>query len=387
MNTTTAAALVAAATALAALTGCGGGAEPAGRPVSTIPSKPLLKGSEAGAADSAGQDNRQALGQYASDLQAMFEQLRTSPAPQASAEPAADVPAPTRTTARSPEPESEPVAAVEVESVAAAEPVTEPAPEVAQEPETIEDLMGRLAAMLAAEGDGARPPLGRALRLAVLEAVQPGAGAAETDAIERTLLPAEAAALRAVRAMMVRLGELGSSGADAASGPMGVADAVEECSRQLEAERPLTIPTAVLCERVESFGRYTPFAPARFAAGREHAAILYVEVEHFAQRGGDGTGASGAGEWTTELAQAVDLYHDADGSLQWRRPEQVVRDSARRRRSDYYLVQRITLPATLSVGRYNLKVTVTDRISGRTAQARVPVEIVADPALVQKPSR
>lgn len=380
------AAAILTATVAPGLGGCGGSG-PEARPVSTIPSKPIWHDEAPAEPTPEVAGSGEPLDRHAADLQAMFDQLGAAPEPVAAAEPA-EAPA-SRSAARPAEP-----AATEPAPVVSAEPdpatpatIDAPAADAAPhspepEPETIDTLSARLAAMLATGADDARPPLARALRLAGLGLVHPGAGAAELEALERTLLPAEAAVLRPLREMMSRLGAAGPSG-ETGTDPAEVASLVAQCAASLESERPLTLPAAVLCERVESFGRYTPFASTTFAAGREHAAILYVEVEHFAQRNG---AASSGGEWETELAQSVDLYHDADGSLQWRRPEQVVRDTARRRRTDYYLVQRITLPATLSVGRYNLKVTVTDRISGRTAQARVPVQIVADPALVQKPS-
>jgi hypothetical protein len=43
----------------------------------------------------------------------------------------------------------------------------------------------------------------------------------------------------------------------------------------------------------------------------------------------------------------------------------------------------IELPATLSIGRYNLKVTVTDRTTGAQAERVLPIEVVADARLVR----
>ena len=79
----------------------------------------------------------------------------------------------------------------------------------------------------------------------------------------------------------------------------------------------------------------------------------------------------------------AELFHD-DGSRQWRSAEAVIRDTSRTRR-DFFLVQRIDLPANLSVGKYNLKVTVRDRLAGEggaEAELAVPIQIVADAGLL-----
>ena len=79
----------------------------------------------------------------------------------------------------------------------------------------------------------------------------------------------------------------------------------------------------------------------------------------------------GDGQWVVNLGQTLSLYH-TDGTLAWKRTEQVLRDVSRNVRRDYYLVQRIDLPPTLSVGTYNLKVTVRD-LSGNASATDVGV--------------
>lgn len=157
----------------------------------------------------------------------------------------------------------------------------------------------------------------------------------------------------------------------------------------------LALPTVALCRRVESFGRYTPFTSNRFLAGRVNPAIVYAEVDHFTQLAAadlditslPGLGALDPGSLLVELSISTELFH-ADGSRQWRSGEAVVRDQARTRRRDFYLVQRIDLPANLSVGRYNLKVTVRDRLASGSGGGRpevesiIPIQIVADAGLL-----
>lgn len=155
----------------------------------------------------------------------------------------------------------------------------------------------------------------------------------------------------------------------------------------------LTFGTVSLCSRVDGFGRYTPLGvrgraagdPVRFLAGKVNPAIVYCELDHFTQSA-DGERDGYQSEFTTR----IELFHD-DGSRQWRADEATIRDYTLTRRRDLYLVQRIDLPANLSVGRYNLKVTVRDRLAaGRTGaecETIVPIEIVADARLVTEPPR
>ena len=48
-------------------------------------------------------------------------------------------------------------------------------------------------------------------------------------------------------------------------------------------------------------------------------------------------------------------------------------------------MQRIDLPANLSVGRYNLKVLVRDQRTGQEVERALPLEIVADAKLTKTP--
>jgi hypothetical protein len=53
-------------------------------------------------------------------------------------------------------------------------------------------------------------------------------------------------------------------------------------------------------------------------------------------------------------------------------------DTSRNKRRDFYLINRIELPSTLSIGRYQLKVIMRDLVSGAEAEAIIPIEIVAE---------
>jgi hypothetical protein len=135
----------------------------------------------------------------------------------------------------------------------------------------------------------------------------------------------------------------------------------------------LTIPTVALCSEVRGFGNYTPFDgdPPHFSAGVDHPAILYCEVQNFSARLND------TKMWQTELGQDAVLYTEG-GMEVWRDKPQSVVDSARNRRQDFFIVQRMRLPATLPIGRYLLKVTIEDKQSHHVAEATQPLLIVAE---------
>jgi hypothetical protein len=282
-------------------------------------------------------------------------------------------------------------------------------PAAPSQPPDTEDQIARL---VAEAGDAAgSEPLRAAIRLAALESLRPGSATAELAAAKKRLTPDETLAFETVSGLLRDVAAAQGAPADAEA----VATAIQRHARRLESTRLLAIARAALCTRVEGFGRYTALGSNTFVRGRPHAAILYVAVENFSQRSetplAAGSGeprashglkdtlvrlldaASGepsrqdndpAADWITELSQTVSLFHDSDNLEVWRAPEESVRDVARHRRRDYFLVRRLDLPANLSVGRYNLKVTLRDAgAGGAVAEAIIPIEIVADPALAR----
>ncbi len=140
------------------------------------------------------------------------------------------------------------------------------------------------------------------------------------------------------------------------------------------------VPKAELCTKVRSFGVYTPLPSTTFLAGYPARAIVYTEVAGFTARDLEGSN----GLRRVELSQRLSLYSDADGLEVWKVRERSVTETARTPRTDFYLVQEIALPVNLSVGKYTLKLTVSDKNSGALAQASIPITIVADPSLARR---
>lgn len=247
-------------------------------------------------------------------------------------------------------------------------------------PETLEQkkqrLAGELALVLKDEAARAVEPFESYAAVAALEMVVPGM--LPPPASITTLSPREADLLTVWRDMHLAAG-------DDAGGELGQAakltGVVEAAAERMSAWRPLRIGRALLCERVEGFGAYTPFAGPKILSGRARRAIVYVEIDHFATR--PRTSDEGVEGFAVELSQELTLYHDADGLLAWRKPPEDVSDFSRNRRRDFYMVQMIELPANLTVGSYRLKVTIRDKATSAVAESIMPVEVVADAKLVE----
>jgi hypothetical protein len=141
-----------------------------------------------------------------------------------------------------------------------------------------------------------------------------------------------------------------------------------DLSEKVRAEIPLSLPTLTLCRSVERFGVYDPIEPARFTAGRATPVVVYCEVDHFRSNPAE------HGGWETKLTYEAVLYSDAEAAVAVinKKPTQIV-DRCRNRRRDFFLADRMTIPANLPVGRYVLKVTVIDQLANLVAEKTVPV--------------
>ena len=141
-------------------------------------------------------------------------------------------------------------------------------------------------------------------------------------------------------------------------------------------EQPVSIHTVKLCKRVRGFGVYEPFEDHTLLAGREQKVIVYVELENFRSLKRDD------GQYEVKLSQELELYNEADGLAVWREPAVAVSDTCRNIRRDFFVVQLVTLPARLTVGKYRLKVRVSDQHGGSIDEVTLPLEVVADEAMV-----
>jgi len=186
---------------------------------------------------------------------------------------------------------------------------------------------------------------------------------------EGVLSESELSTLRAAREV---LDSISSSGSIAS--PDAVAEVLSRVKDDLDRASGIRVARALLCTRVDGFGKYEPFGSNEFVAGQTHEVIVYVEVDRFGHR--ELTGTDGQERFEVEMSQRLELYHVADDLNTWNRAAEVDRSVSRNRVRDYYLINKITLPPNLGVGRYHLKVVMRDLVEGKVGEMIIPIRMV-----------
>jgi len=130
----------------------------------------------------------------------------------------------------------------------------------------------------------------------------------------------------------------------------------------------LSVATVALCRRVNTYGVFEPMAAEEFVAGRPVQTIVYTELEHFRSHQVEG------GKYRTQLGTELELF-TAEGRSVWKHQEPEIVDECQKRRSDFFIAQRVSLPPTLSAGDYILKVRVEDKLSGSLSEASHPLTL------------
>lgn len=186
---------------------------------------------------------------------------------------------------------------------------------------------------------------------------------------EGVLSDSELTTLRAAREV---LDSISSSGEIASFDD--VSDALVRVKEDLDRASGIRVTRALLCTRVDGFGSYEPFASNEFVAGQAQEVIVYVEVDRFGHR--ELTGNDGLPRFEVEMSQRLELYHVADDLNTWNRAAEVDRSVSRNKVRDYYLINKITLPKNLGVGRYHLKVVMRDLVDERVSEKIIPIRMV-----------
>jgi len=150
---------------------------------------------------------------------------------------------------------------------------------------------------------------------------------------------------------------------------------IESLRANLRNDPQLQLGTVALCTRVGGFGDFDPFNKYAFLAHTNQQAVVYIELAGFTSE------LNQRSEWVTEISQQLTIYSDRDGIPVWREDWQAAVDVSKNKRHDFFVVQVITFPQSLSVGRYQLKLRLRDEKSGAEAEGTIPFEMVADPKL------
>ncbi|MBK7403369.1 MAG: hypothetical protein IPJ41_01730 [Phycisphaerales bacterium] len=249
----------------------------------------------------------------------------------------------------------------------------------------VEELSTQLNQALGQELESTSEPFRTAVAMIALAAAQghdPHEAIAPGTAVAAKLSPAE---LKSAQGVAQLLGTLLSPGDGTEADRAKV---LGQLAAKISQGLGLTLPKAVLCTRVRGFGKYEAFDKTDFLAGRGIRALVYVEVDGFEHRAMDNSRLGGLeteDQWSVELSEALELRHEGDGMLAWRRPAEKVVETSRNKQRDFYLLADVQLPSTLTIGAYQLKVVVKDEVSGSIAEKTIPIGIVADPTLAWQP--
>jgi hypothetical protein len=162
-----------------------------------------------------------------------------------------------------------------------------------------------------------------------------------------------------------------SLGADPAVNRAQAKSVAEELLAKIGGEKRLSIRGAKLCTKVNGYGVYSVFESNSFLAGKEQPMIVYAELDHFSS-------ATEDEQQVVRLTQQITLYNDVDGLAVWKvKPTQII-DRSRNKRRDFFVVQIVNLPSRLTVGKYQLKLQITDEVGQAVDEVAIPIQIVAD---------
>ncbi len=121
-----------------------------------------------------------------------------------------------------------------------------------------------------------------------------------------------------------------------------------------------------LCRKVVNFGNVVPLPVEAIRPGVE--AILYCEVE--------GLAVEPSGELVrSRMATTVAIVPQAGGEPAWSRDLGIAEDECRRRRRDFFVNYRLTVPPELPPGSYRLRLVQKDLVSGREAVGEAPLVV------------
>jgi hypothetical protein len=128
------------------------------------------------------------------------------------------------------------------------------------------------------------------------------------------------------------------------------------------------IARIAFCREVLGFDQIKPVDAEGLEAGQK--VLIYAEVEgvHYLPE---------ANDHVSQLSTTLEILDDGDDRPLWS-DVMPVEDRCSRPRHDYFVGYRLTLPESLTPGRYRLRVAQHDLLSGREDDAETPFVIVSD---------
>ncbi len=142
---------------------------------------------------------------------------------------------------------------------------------------------------------------------------------------------------------------------------------IRQAVAALEASAPLEIADLTPCRMVHGFGDVEPLEPATRKPGQ--SVVLYSEINGLAY---EAAGRS----FRSRVEGTVELFKDGSDRPAWSHPLPMVEDTCRKRRRDYFIGHKFTLPDDLPPGDYRLRLTQKDLVAGQVATRETAIAVV-----------
>jgi hypothetical protein len=155
-----------------------------------------------------------------------------------------------------------------------------------------------------------------------------------------------------------------NKGRDPSASATQMLDSVEELRKLLKSHADLQIPAIKLCTKVDGFGVYEEIKSPSFTAGRRNRFIVYCEVKNFRSEPTEDN------QWRVLLAQRIKILN-GEGKTVFQASDEDVPYVSHRMIEDFFLVQVVDLPASLSPGKHLLRVYVEDKLAGKATENQV----------------
>ena len=137
---------------------------------------------------------------------------------------------------------------------------------------------------------------------------------------------------------------------------------LERAHIQLSGISTLRLTQCAFANEVRGFGQFTPASTA-FRPGQQ--VLIYCEVENYSVRHYD---YSGQIQHVAELQGRYSII-DSNNRVVYQHQYQPVRDSAQRRRKDFYMFFPVTIPQ-MGPGQYRLQLSVEDLVGNKVARCQ-----------------
>jgi hypothetical protein len=148
--------------------------------------------------------------------------------------------------------------------------------------------------------------------------------------------------------------------------PTPASERLRQATEAIDARAPLEIVELCLCRKVQGFGVFETVDKDSLHAGQ--STLIYCELSGLKSEVEDG-------EYHSRLSSRVEIVKSGDESPIW--SEQLARkDRCRRRRRDVFVNYRFTVPSDIPPGDYEVRLTQTDELTGRSVAAAIEVRVL-----------